>query len=293
MACGTWCLNAFKPPTRQGIGPSCVGLPAGPWPTLLDFLATRFPNVSPQVWLARMALGQAVLPEHASQPPYPAHQRLYYYREVPNEPRIPFDEVVLYQDEHLLVVDKPHFLPVVPSGGYLTETVLVRLKNKLGLDDLVPIHRIDRDTAGLVLFAKQRVSRAAYCALFSQHQVRKTYQAIAPWRPGLSWPTVRSSRIEEAGHFMLQHEVPGVPNAITHLDVLEVRGDLARYQLKPVTGQRHQLRVHMAAIGHPMLGDALYGEEGRAERLLLHASALSFLHPLNAEPLSFASEPPF
>ncbi|MDP2678395.1 MAG: pseudouridine synthase [Rhodoferax sp.] len=295
-------MNAFKPPTRQGIGPSCVGLPAGPWPTLLDFLATRFPNVSPQVWLARMArgdvinaLGQAVLPEHASQPPYPAHQRLYYYREVPNEPRIPFDEVVLYQDEHLLVVDKPHFLPVVPSGGYLTETVLVRLKYKLGLDDLVPIHRIDRDTAGLVLFAKQRASRAAYCALFSQHQVRKTYQAIAPWRPGLSWPTVRSSRIEEAGHFMLQHEVPGVPNAITHLDVLEVRGDLARYQLKPVTGQRHQLRVHMLALGLPILNDGLYptltpeGQLDHAHPLQLLAHQLEFTDPVSGEPRQFES----
>ena len=302
MACGIWCLNAFRPPTRQGIGPSCVGLPAGPWPTLLDFLTARFPNVSPQVWLARMArgdvideLGQAVLPEHASQAPYPAHQRLYYYREVPNEPRIPFDEVVLYQDEHLLVVDKPHFLPVVPSGGYLTETVLVRLKNKLGLDDLVPIHRIDRDTAGLVLFAKQRASRAAYCALFSQHHVRKTYQAIAPWRPGLSWPTVRSSRIEEAGHFMLQHEVPGMPNAITHLDVLEVWGDLARYQLKPVTGQRHQLRVHMLALGLPILNDGLYptltpeGQLDHAHPLQLLAHKLEFTDPVSGEPRQFES----
>ncbi|MEY4140416.1 MAG: hypothetical protein RLZZ371_2598, partial [Pseudomonadota bacterium] len=118
-----------------------MGLPAGPWPTLLDFLTERFPNVTPATWLARMARGdvmdehgQLVTPEHASHRPYTPHQRLYYYREVPNEPPIPFDEVVLYQDEHLLVVDKPHFLPVVPSGGYLSETVLVRLKNKLGLD---------------------------------------------------------------------------------------------------------------------------------------------------------------
>jgi tRNA pseudouridine32 synthase/23S rRNA pseudouridine746 synthase len=295
-------LNAFKPPTRKGIGPSCVGLPAGAWPTLLDFLTARFPNVSPQTWLARMARGdvidehgQAISPVHASHSPYPAHQRLYYYREVPNEVPIPFDEVVLYQDDHLLVVDKPHFLPVVPSGGYLSETVLVRLKNKLGLDDLVPIHRIDRDTAGLVLFAKQPATRAAYCALFSRHQVRKTYEAIAPWRADLSWPITRSSRIQEAGHFMLQQEVPGTPNAITHMDVLEVRGVWARYQLKPVTGQRHQLRVHMLALGLPILNDGLYptltpeGEMDHAHPLQLLAKRLEFTDPVSGEARQFES----
>jgi tRNA pseudouridine32 synthase/23S rRNA pseudouridine746 synthase len=295
-------LNAFKPPTRKGIGPSCVGLPAGAWPTLLDFLTARFPNVSPQTWLARMARGdvidehgQAISPVHASHSPYPAHQRLYYYREVPNEVPIPFDEVVLYQDDHLLVVDKPHFLPVVPSGGYLSETVLVRLKNKLGLIDLVPIHRIDRDTAGLVLFAKQPATRAAYCALFSRHQVRKTYEAIAPWRADLSWPITRSSRIQEAGHFMLQQEVPGTPNAITHMDVLEVRGVWARYQLKPVTGQRHQLRVHMLALGLPILNDGLYptltpeGEMDHAHPLQLLAKRLEFTDPVSGEARQFES----
>jgi tRNA pseudouridine32 synthase/23S rRNA pseudouridine746 synthase len=295
-------LNAFKPPTRHGIGPSCVGLPAGAWPTLLDFLTARFPNVSPQTWLARMARGdvidehgQAISPVHASHSPYPAHQRLYYYREVPNEVPIPFDEVVLYQDDHLLVVDKPHFLPVVPSGGYLSETVLVRLKNKLGLIDLVPIHRIDRDTAGLVLFAKQPATRAAYCALFSRHQVRKTYEAIAPWRADLSWPITRSSRIQEAGHFMLQQEVPGTPNAITHMDVLEVRGVWARYQLKPVTGQRHQLRVHMLALGLPILNDGLYptltpeGEMDHAHPLQLLAKRLEFTDPVSGEARQFES----
>ncbi len=102
--------------------------------------------------------------------PYQSHVRVYYYRAVPNEPHIPFDEVVLFQDEHLVVVDKPHFLPVMPSGGYLAETVLVRLKRRLKIDTLVPIHRIDRDTAGLVMFSVQPSTRAAYHALFSQRR---------------------------------------------------------------------------------------------------------------------------
>jgi tRNA pseudouridine32 synthase/23S rRNA pseudouridine746 synthase len=296
-------LSGFRPPTRNGVGPSCVGLPAGPWPTLLDFLSERFPNVARQTWLDRLARcevlgddGCPVTPEGASQPPYPAHTRLFYYREVPDEPVIPFDEVLLFEDAHLLVVDKPHFLPVVPSGGYLNETVLVRLKRKLGLDDLVPIHRIDRDTAGLVLFSKRPASRAAYSALFRQHQVRKTYQAIAPWSAGVPMPQTRHSRIQEAGHFMLQREVDGPPNAVTHIEVLDVRGELARYRLRPVTGQRHQLRVHMLALGLPILNDGLYpvltpeGQLDPSRPLQLLAKSLEFVDPVTGVARYFESQ---
>ena len=292
-------MSGFKPPSRNGIGASCVSLPGGPWPTLLAFLAERFPAIAATVWQQRMASGD-VFDERGApigcDLPYQPHQRLYYFREVPNEAPIPFDEVVLYQDEHLLVVDKPHFLPVVPSGGYLTQTVLVRLKNKLGLDDLVPIHRIDRDTAGLVMFSKQPGTRAAYCALFSQHAVRKTYEAIAPWRSDLVFPATRQSRIKEAGHFMLQHEVDGPVNAITHIDVLEVRGKLARYRLKPVTGQRHQLRVHMLGLGLPLLNDGLYpvltpeGQVDHTKPLQLLARELLFTDPVSGVQRQFVSQ---
>lgn len=270
---------------------------------MIDFLAARFPNVAPATWLQRMARGDvldecgaAITPERASRPPYPAHTRLYYYRDVPVEAAIPFDEVVLYQDEHLLVVDKPHFLPVVPSGQYLTQTVLVRLKRKLGLDDLVPIHRIDRDTAGLVMFSKQPASRAAYAALFRQHQVHKTYHAIAPWRADVPMPQLRQSRIVEAGHFMLQQEADGPVNAITHIDVLEVRADLARYELKPVTGQRHQLRVHMLGLGLPIQNDGLYpvltpqGQIDPSRPLQLLARELQFTDPVSGLARHFVSQ---
>ena len=242
------------------------------------------------------ACGQPISLAAASQPPCPTHTRLYYYREVPNEAPIPFEEVVLYRDEHLLVVDKPHFLPVVPSGGYLAETVLVRLKRKLGLDDLAPIHRIDRDTAGLVLFSTQSTSRAAYSALFRQHQVHKIYHAIAPWRADLPMPQLRQSRIQPAGHFMLQQEVPGEPNAITHIRVLQVRGALARYELRPVTGQRHQLRVHMLALGLPLLNDGLYptltpeGQVDHAHPLQLLARELAFTDPVTGQARHFVSQ---
>jgi tRNA pseudouridine32 synthase/23S rRNA pseudouridine746 synthase len=275
-----------------------VALPPGDWPSLLDFLTQRFPAIDRPMWQERMAAGDVIdelgTPILADKP-YQPHRRIYYYRDVPDEPPIPFEEMVLFEDAHLIVVDKPHFLPVVPSGNYLKETVLVRLKRKLGLDDLVPIHRIDRDTAGLVLFSKQPSSRAAYGVMFSQHRVKKTYEAIAPWRADLSFPLTRQSRIKPAGHFMLQHEVPGVPNAITHIDVLEVRGELARYQLRPVTGQRHQLRMHMLMLGLPILGDGLYptltpeGQVDYANPLRLLAKQLSFIDPVNGLARQFQS----
>lgn len=265
---------------------------------MLDFFTARFPAISAEVWRGRMEQGLVVdefgiqvTPERA----YQAHLRVYYYRAVSVEPRIPFEESVLFQDEHLVVADKPHFLPVVPSGNYLFETLLTRLRSKLQLPALTPIHRIDRDTAGLVLFSVQPTSRARFHALFSQRQITKNYEAIAPWRADLLLPLTRKSRIVEAQHFMLQHEVEGPVNAITDLDVLEVKGSLARYALSPLTGKRHQLRVHMAALGLPIVGDGLYptltpeGQIDYARPLQLLAKRIEFVDPLSGQLRQFES----
>ena len=287
------------PALRDGVGPSSVVLPLGPWPTVLDFLTERFPGVARSQWLERMASGAVSCDlghTLACDAPYIAGLRVYYFRTLPPEPKIPFDEVLLHQDAHLLVVDKPHFLPVMPSGKYLQETVLVRLKNKLGLQDLVPIHRIDRDTAGLVLFSVNPATRDAYHALFRNHQVAKTYQAIAPWNPALPWPLRRESRIAESAHFMQQCEVDGPPNALTHITPLETLGAMARYQLEPVTGQRHQLRVHMAALGLPLVGDGIYptltpeGSADYAKPLQLLAKSIAFTDPVSGQALRFESQ---
>jgi tRNA pseudouridine32 synthase/23S rRNA pseudouridine746 synthase len=287
------------PATRNGVSPSCVVLPAGPWATVAEFLFERFPGVPASVWLQRMERGDVVDDQGIAvtrQCAYTATRRLYYYRAVEAEPHIPFDAVVLWQDEHLLVVDKPHFLPVLPSGKYLQETVLVRLKNQLGLEALSPIHRIDRDTAGLVLFSIQPATRDAYQALFRERRVDKTYEAIAPWNPALPWPLRRETRIVPSPeHFMQQVEVEGPPNTLTHLAPLEVRGMLARYALKPVTGHRHQLRVHMAALGLPILGDGIYptltpeGHTDYAKPLQLLAQSIAFTDPLSGQARRFES----
>jgi tRNA pseudouridine32 synthase/23S rRNA pseudouridine746 synthase len=286
-------------PVLAGVSPSCVSLPGGDWPTFTDFLVQRFPDISREVWLQRMAagavvdeFGEAVTQERA----YRGHMRLYYYRALPPETRIPFDEELLFQDGHLVVVDKPHFLPVTPSGHYLQETLLVRLKNRLGLDSLSPIHRIDRETAGIVLFSVNPKERAAYQDLFRQRTVDKVYEAIAPSRTGLSFPHVSRSRIVEGQPFFRQAEVDGPPNSETVIELLETRGPLARYRLRPVTGKKHQLRVHMYALGLPIVNDRVYPpldptpEDDYNFPLQLLAQAISFDDPFTGQRRQFSSK---
>jgi tRNA pseudouridine32 synthase / 23S rRNA pseudouridine746 synthase len=252
-------------PTVDGVSPSVMTLPVFPAghmpPSLLSFLEHSMPIPANQSWLERMqnllVLSDAGLPLLPDSP-YLAGQRVYYYRHVINEPHVPFTETIIYQDAHLLVADKPHFLPVAPTGRYVQETLLVRLKKRTGLHDLVPIHRIDRDTAGLVLFSVQPASRDAYAALFRQRSVAKCYEAIAPFRADLRLPLVHRSRMVSATSFMQMRETAGEPNTETHIELLEQQGALARYRLRPITGKRHQLRVHMMSLGLPICGDAIY-----------------------------------
>ncbi len=291
-------LPAHGLTTRLGVSPSCVGLPAGAWRTITDFLIERFPAIGREVWLERMQSGQVV--DEFGEPvtperPYRGHMRVYYYRALPTEPRVPFEATVLYQDAHLVVADKPHFLPVTPSGHYLQETLLVRLKNLLGIDALIPIHRIDRETAGLVMFAVQPAERDAYQSLFRRHEVTKHYQAVAPWRADLSLPLVRNSRIVEDEPFFRQREVAGESNSETHVAVLDVQGQHALYALSPVTGKKHQLRVHMNALGLPILNDRMYppvadtpADDYRYPLQLL-AQGIKFSDPVTGEARRFES----
>ncbi|MFM9917536.1 MAG: pseudouridine synthase [Rhizobacter sp.] len=277
-------------PTKNGVGPSCVALTPGPWSTISDFLVDRFPAVSAPTWQARMqqgevvdAQGVAVTPDR----PYRSGGRLYYYRSIDDEPRVPFDEVVLFQDELLVVADKPHFLPVTPGGRHLQETLLVRLKRRLGIDPLAPVHRLDRETAGVVVFAVQPATRGAYQALFAQRQVTKHYEAIARWRPDLAFPLTHRSRLVQDDHFLRMREVPGEPNTETLFEVLAVHGDVARYRLTPLTGRTHQLRVHCAALGLPIIGDRMYptllpvDTDDHDRPLQLLARSIGFVDPVS------------
>ncbi|MDM0082607.1 pseudouridine synthase [Variovorax sp. J31P179] len=291
-------MAALPLPVRDGVGPSCVALPAGDWPTIAEFLVQRFAAIPRATWVARIEAGD-VVDEHGQRVtharPYQPRLRVYYYRALDAEPVIPFQEQVIHQDAHLLVVDKPHFLPVTPVGKYVQQSLLVRLKRTLGLDHLAPLHRIDRETAGIVLFSVQPEGRGPYSALFAERAVHKRYEAIVPWQAGRALPAVRHSRLAPDQHFMRMAEVAGEPNAETHFELLEVRGDWARLGLSPFTGRRHQLRVHCAALGMPIRNDAIYpvllpeGSDDFDHPLQLLAREISFVDPMTGAERRFTS----
>ena len=293
-------MNAGKPPDRNGVSASVIATTTGDWATFVDFLAQKFPAVDHEEWLTRINGGD-VVDEHgatiAADTPYRPNSKLFYYRFVADEPSIPFEETVLFQDELIVVADKPHFLPVTPAGRYVQETLLVRLKRKLGIDTLAPMHRIDRDTAGLVLFTIQPHTRDAYQKLFRERRVEKTYEAIAPWRAELTLPVIYRSRLIESDAFMQMQAVDGDANALTAVEVMEISGHLARYQLRPLTGQKHQLRAHMAALEIAIVNDRIYPvlqpdagtEQDWNLPLKLLAKAISFVDPISGAARSFES----
>lgn len=288
-------------PLRDGVAPSYLWLPPGAWPNLLAFLLDYYPQVEKAVWLSRMARGEVVDASGQVLAPDSAYRqglRIFYYREIEAETPIPFAETILFQDQHLLVVDKPHFLPVIPGGRFLQETLLVRLKKRFDLPDLTPVHRLDRETAGVVIFSHQRASRGAYQALFRERVVHKVYEALAAplTTPGAhDFPFTYRSRIEQGTPFFRMQEVAGEPNAETVIELLQARGALNLYRLRPVTGRTHQLRVHMAALGAPIQNDGFYPDalpckgDDFSQPLQLLARSIAFADPLSGQWREFAS----
>lgn len=286
-------------PHRDGVAPSYLWLPCESWPDLLTFLVQRFPHMDEAVLRGRLERGELV--DEAGRPlaphsPFQAGSRIWYYREVHEETPVPFEEAVLHRDERLLVVDKPHFLSIIPAGRHLRETLLTRLRHKLDLPELSPCHRLDRETAGVVLFCLHPPSRGAYQKLFEARTVQKTYEAIAPFRPELALPRVHRSRLEEGAGFFTMQEVAGEANSETRITLLARQGDWARYQLEPHTGKKHQLRAHMAALGIPIQHDPWYptlqAEKGDdfSRPLQLLARSIEFIDPYTGSQRRFTSQ---
>ena len=283
---------------RDGVAPSYLWLPEGQWPGMLAFLVARYPQISAAQWRDRMARGEVVDGEGAVLGPDSAYRRgmrIFYYRELERETPIPFQEAILFQDEHLVVVDKPHFLPMTPGGRFVQETLLTRLKKNLDCAELTPIHRLDRETAGVVIFSRQVASRGAYQSLFQRREVHKTYEALAPALAERDFPFTYRSRMVEGTQFFLMREEEGEPNSETVIDVIERRGELNLYRLQPHTGRKHQLRVHLAALGIPIVNDAFYPvalpckEDDMSQPLQLLARAIDFTDPLSGAPRRFES----
>lgn len=281
-----------------------VYLPAGQsHASLLDFFSTTFPHIDRGEWEARFEEGLVFNQEGealSASDAYLPNTHLLYFRRLAREPEIPFEETILFQDEHILVADKPHFLPVTPSGLYLHQTLLNRLKKKTGIHELSPIHRIDRDTAGLVIFSINRQERAQYQNLFRDRKVKKVYEAIAPYSENLikKLPLTYESNIKESEHFLQMEEVDGVANTDTYIELIEANAPWAKYRLTPGSGKKHQLRCHLNALGIPICHDQIYPiltpyqeyDLDFSKPLQLLAKEIYFKDPITLQDRAFKSQ---
>ncbi|MDO0931723.1 RluA family pseudouridine synthase [Streptomyces sp. DG2A-72] len=248
-------------PQRNGVDPVRVRLPSGDaWTTVRDHLVARLAAgarvIDEMLDAGRIvdATGRPVSRDMA----YVPGMFVWFHRELADEERVPFAVDVVYRDEHVVVADKPHFLATTPRGSHVAETALARLRRELGVPTLSAAHRLDRLTAGLVLFTVRPEERGAYQSLFRDKRVAKEYEAVAPYDLALDLPVTLRSRIVKERGVVAAREIVGTPNAVSRVELLEHRNGRARYRLTPRTGQTHQLRVHMSALGVPILGDPLY-----------------------------------
>lgn len=291
----------MKPPLpiKNGVAPSYLWLQKGPWVSMLDFLIHHFPHISASTWQTRMQQGEVVThtgEQLKAHDPYRWNTCIFYYRELYNEVRITDDFTILHHDDHLLVVDKPHFMTVSPVGQFLHETLQVKLRKQWDLPNLTPIHRLDRETAGVILFSHNINSRSTYQGLFKQRLIHKIYEAIAPLLPNQTYPFVYQSCITKGEPFFRMQQTNDTPNAITHIDLIGQQNQYGHYQLRPITGRQHQLRVHMAALGIPIINDHLYPDfvprkaDDLSNPLQLLARQISFIDPISHQLQSFESK---
>ncbi|MBU3539712.1 pseudouridine synthase [Polynucleobacter sp. UB-Tiil-W10] len=287
----------------EGVSASRVYLPADQAHfNLLSFFVAQFPHIKVGEWEQRFNEGLILdiegKPLEAGDP-YQPNTHLLYFRRLAREPDIPFKEQILFQDEHILVADKPHFLPVTPSGLYLHQTLLNRLKKTTGIQTLSPLHRIDRDTAGLVIFSINPNERALYQNLFRDRVVKKVYEAIAPFSEALSkrLPMTYQSRLQESEHFLQMQEVEGEPNSDTLIELIQENKPWAKYRLTPGSGKKHQLRCHLNALGAPIKHDQIYPvltpyqeyDLDTSKCLQLLAKEIAFQDPITGQARSFLS----
>jgi tRNA pseudouridine32 synthase/23S rRNA pseudouridine746 synthase len=281
--------------------PSYVALPECklPYPTILGFLDKRFPKVGRDVWRKRLTQGKVT--DDRGRPldldtPYRPTLRLRYFREVEKEPAVPFQEKILFQNERILIVDKPHFLPVTPAGPYVNECLLYRLRASTGIQEIVPVHRIDRETAGLVMFSIDICTRGRYHDLFSLGKARKRYEAIAtlPGNPEQGKWLIKNCIVQGAPWFRVK-DADGPVNAISKITLIKRKGALGRFRLEPLTGKQHQLRLHLSLIKSQILNDRYYPDlqpkqpDDFTKPLQLLAQELCFLDPISREMHEFRS----
>ncbi len=269
-----------------------------PHETVLAFLKQRFPKIPPEVWERRVAEGKVLSDDGTPitpETPYAPQKRVFYFREIENEPVIPFTEEILFQNDELLVACKPHFLPVTPGGAYLEQSLLHRVRRRTGIDHIVPLHRIDRETAGLVLFSVNPATRGLYGGLFRQGRIEKSYLALSEGKvPGEKWQV--ENRLVPGDPWYTMTVAPGEANARSQITRIGERGDVSLFSLVPHTGKTHQLRVHMSSLGMPIMHDRLYPQlrprqcDDFEKPLQLLAHTLRFKDPVTGKLMEFRSK---
>lgn len=312
-------------PVRDGVNATRLRLPdEGPWDTAMDYMMHRWGHIDPQGIEDRFDAGEIVgeagiALDRAT--PLRNHTFIWYYRTLPPEVRIPVELNILHQDDHLLVVDKPHFLPTTPGGTYIQESALVRLRNQLNLPDLIPMHRLDRMTAGILLLSTNPETRGKYQVLFEKRQVQKEYECVAaarpaPGHPAVGFPAVVRNRMTKSRSYLLAEVIDGEPNAETRIERLHTfpgpgpespagkvpgtaddgaAGRRALYRLEPHSGKTHQLRVHMASLGLGIVNDAFYpvlldkAPDDYSKPLQLLARGIRFNDPITGKPVEYRS----
>ncbi|MGX5201584.1 pseudouridine synthase [Aliikangiella sp. IMCC44632] len=285
--------------------PSSITLPANnpQQDNLFGFLCRHFAHIPSEVWQARLLDGKIHWQDGSEatlDSEFKPSKRLHYYREVESEPNIKAAHKILFQNEHFLIADKPHFLPVTPGGRFVNECLLERVRQESNFPDLVCAHRIDRLTAGLVLLAINKNSRSQYIELFKNKEIHKTYYAVADISKLKTNPLPQewklANRITRSMPKFRFQQGEGEVNARSHIKLVAIHGNLGQFELTPITGKTHQLRLHMAHIGAPILNDPLYPNllplesDQEQKQLQLLAKKLSFTDPITQKYHSFSSE---
>ncbi|WP_228479923.1 pseudouridine synthase [Microbacterium abyssi] len=289
-------------PVRDGVGATRLHVPlSGPWPTVSAYMVERFFHLEPESLRERFDRGEIVAADGSAltrDTALGAEEFVWYYREPPVEVGIPFDVEILHQDEDLVVVDKPHFLPTTPAGKYVQNSALVRLRRALDNPDLAPVHRLDRATAGLLMFSARPQTRGAYQMLFQDRAIEKVYEAVSARPDGWEAPfplTVRMHIEKLRGQVCVEVDPAREANSETLIELIDADDDVIHTLLRPHTGKMHQLRVHLASIGAGILHDNLYPiltdetPDDHERPLQLLARELRFVDPLSGRQREFVT----
>ena len=294
-------IPEFSPPMLNGVTASKVYLPKSfPQPlSIYEYLSSTFSHISKCEWEQRFKDGlvfNAKGVKLSINSEYEAETHVFYYRFLAHETHVPFEHKIIFENDHLLIVDKPHFLTISPTGQYVQETLLVRLKKQTNNESLTPIHRLDRETAGIVLFSKKAESRGIYQQMFAEREVEKTYHAIAPYKSDLIFPQKISLRMEKGEPFYTMKVTDGFANSETEISIIDHDKTWAKYKLKPTSGKQHQLRLHLSFLGIPIKNDPFYpvvnhkAEDDFSSPLQLLAKEISFIDPITCEKMFFESQ---